>query len=273
VAAASGVTRYQGTAFGAEYRDNLFSALFNLHAVRRHVLERDGDTFRSRNEDFLVSTSPDFHPTDVLEDADGSLLIVDSGSWFEHCPTSKIGKGPVKGGIYRIRRSARKCRKSTWKRSCNPPARRTPRPGRGSSPIRSIARPPPGIDWRANSRPASWMREWRTLCGVSPTDHWGRLASIGAERLAGPPLIYADSPMAEQLTQQQGAAQPEFTHSDDSGDSVWVMRAMEYQLLAHARDISRSINTRVNAILTKYHERDNGLPHIMKKAGDRTEPR
>jgi putative heme-binding domain-containing protein len=104
VAAASGVTRYQGTAFGAEYRDNLFSALFNLHAVRRHVLERDGATFRSRNEDFLVSTSPDFHPTDVLEDADGSLLIVDSGSWFEHCPTSKICKGPVKGGIYRIRR-------------------------------------------------------------------------------------------------------------------------------------------------------------------------
>jgi putative membrane-bound dehydrogenase-like protein len=105
VAAASGVTRYEGSAFGADYRDNLFSALFNLHKVQRHILERDGATFRSRNEDFLVSTNPDFHPTDVLEDADGSLLVVDSGSWFEHCPTSKIGKSHVKGGIYRIRRN------------------------------------------------------------------------------------------------------------------------------------------------------------------------
>jgi putative membrane-bound dehydrogenase-like protein len=102
VAAASGVMRYEGDAFGAEFRDNLFSALFNLRKVQRHILERDGATYRSRNEDFLVSTSPDFHPTDVFEDADGSLIVVDSGSWFEHCPTSKIGKGQVKGGIYRI---------------------------------------------------------------------------------------------------------------------------------------------------------------------------
>jgi putative membrane-bound dehydrogenase-like protein len=104
VAAACGVARYEGASFPAEYQGNLFSALFNMHKVQRHVLERDGATFRSRNEDFLVSTSPDFHPTDVLVDADGSLLVVDSGSWFEHCPTSKVGRGPVQGGIYRIRR-------------------------------------------------------------------------------------------------------------------------------------------------------------------------
>jgi putative membrane-bound dehydrogenase-like protein len=104
VAAACGVTRYEGGAFGMQYQGNLFSALFNMHKVQRHVLERDGATFRSRNEDFLVSTNPDFHPTDVLLDADGSLVVVDCGSWFEHCPTSKLGMGPVKGGIYRVRR-------------------------------------------------------------------------------------------------------------------------------------------------------------------------
>lgn len=103
--APSGLTRYRGTAFGAAYRDNLFSAQFNTHKVQRHILERDGATFRSRTEDFLVSTSPDFHPTDVLEDADGSLLVIDTGGWFRiGCPTSQIAKPEVKGAIYRVRR-------------------------------------------------------------------------------------------------------------------------------------------------------------------------
>ncbi len=104
VAAASGVVRYRGTVFGAAYRDNLFSALYNLHKVERHILERDGASFRCRDEDFLSSDQADFHPTDVLEDADGSLVVVDTGSWFNHCPTSRLGKSSTIGGIYRIRR-------------------------------------------------------------------------------------------------------------------------------------------------------------------------
>jgi putative membrane-bound dehydrogenase-like protein len=104
VAAACGLVRYDGDGFGPGYDGNLFSALYNMHKVRRHILERDGSTFRSRDEDFLVSDSPSFHPTDVLEDADGSLLVVDTGSWFNHCPTSRLGRAPVMGGIYRIRR-------------------------------------------------------------------------------------------------------------------------------------------------------------------------
>src|SRR5262249_29463893 len=51
VAAASGMTLYEGSAFGPEYRGNLFSTLFNMHKVQRHVLARDGATFRSRDED------------------------------------------------------------------------------------------------------------------------------------------------------------------------------------------------------------------------------
>jgi putative membrane-bound dehydrogenase-like protein len=104
VAAASGVMRYRGESFPPEFRGNLFSALFNMHKILRHVVERDGATFRSRDQDFLVSDQPDFHPTDVLEDADGSILVVDTGSWFSHCPTSRLGRGPVSGGIYRVRR-------------------------------------------------------------------------------------------------------------------------------------------------------------------------
>jgi putative membrane-bound dehydrogenase-like protein len=105
VAAASGVARSRGTSFPDEYRGNLFSALFNMHKVMRHVVSREGSTFRCRDEDFLTSDAPDFRPTDVLEDADGSLLVVDTGSWFSHCPTSKVGAERVEGGIYRVRRA------------------------------------------------------------------------------------------------------------------------------------------------------------------------
>jgi putative membrane-bound dehydrogenase-like protein len=90
---------------GMGFKGNLFCTYFNTHKVQRHVLERDGATFKSRNEEFIQSNSPDFHPTDVLEDADGSLLVVDTGGWFRiGCPTSQIAKPQVLGGIYRIRK-------------------------------------------------------------------------------------------------------------------------------------------------------------------------
>jgi putative membrane-bound dehydrogenase-like protein len=100
----SGIIRYRSTAFGAEYRDNLFVTQFNTHKVQRLIVERDGATFRIRNEDFLVSKSDHFHPTDVREDADGSLLVVDTGGWFTIGCHVSILKPEVKGGIYRIRR-------------------------------------------------------------------------------------------------------------------------------------------------------------------------
>jgi putative membrane-bound dehydrogenase-like protein len=104
VVAPSGLMLYRGGAWGQEFRDNLFSALFGARAVRRHVLKADGSTFQATTEDFLTARTDDFHPTDVLEDADGSLLVVDTGNWYNLCPSSHVGKVPVKGGIYRIRR-------------------------------------------------------------------------------------------------------------------------------------------------------------------------
>jgi len=103
--APAGLMRYRSESFGPGFRDNLFSAQFNTHQVVRHVLERDGATFRGGTETFLASPDPDFHPTDVLEDADGSLLVVDTGGWFlRGCPTSQIAKPEILGAIYRIRR-------------------------------------------------------------------------------------------------------------------------------------------------------------------------
>jgi putative membrane-bound dehydrogenase-like protein len=105
-AAPCGLTRYESAVFGPEYKDNLFACLFNMHKVTRHVLEPEGATFKTLDEDFLVSSNFDFHPTDVLEDADGSLLVLDTGGWYKLCcPTSQLHKPDVLGAIYRIRRT------------------------------------------------------------------------------------------------------------------------------------------------------------------------
>ncbi len=104
-AAPAGLHRYESKAFGREYENNLFAALFNLRKVTRHVLIPDGATFKTRDEDFVVSDNVDFHPTDVIEDADGSLLIVDTGGWYKLCcPTSQLVKPDVRGAIYRVRK-------------------------------------------------------------------------------------------------------------------------------------------------------------------------
>jgi putative heme-binding domain-containing protein len=104
-AAPCGLIRYESTAFGPEYANNLFACQFNMHKVSRHVLTPQGATYVSRDEDFLVSDNHDFHPTDVVEDADGSLLVVDTGGWYKVCcPTSQLQKSDVLGAIYRVRR-------------------------------------------------------------------------------------------------------------------------------------------------------------------------
>ncbi|MDA1050963.1 MAG: HEAT repeat domain-containing protein [Planctomycetota bacterium] len=104
--AVSGTTRYRGSQWGADFADNFFITYFNTHKVVRTKLTRDGATFAAETEEFLSCTSGDFHPTDVLEDADGSLLVIDTGGWFRiGCPTSQIAKPNILGAIYRIRRT------------------------------------------------------------------------------------------------------------------------------------------------------------------------
>ncbi|MBA4064574.1 MAG: dehydrogenase [Isosphaera sp.] len=104
-AAPCGLHRYESDQFGKEYADNLFCSQFNLRKVSRHVLVPKGSTYETRDSDFVVSDNLDFHPTDVIEDADGSLLIVDTGGWYKLCcPTSQLVKPDVTGAIYRVRR-------------------------------------------------------------------------------------------------------------------------------------------------------------------------
>jgi putative membrane-bound dehydrogenase-like protein len=160
-AAPSGLTRYESQIFGSEYRDNLFAALFNLHKVTRHILHPTGASYKTIDTDFLVSDNTDFHPTDVIEDADGSLLVIDTGGWYKLCcPTSQLWKPDVLGAIYRLRLS-------------NAPAAVDPR---GKKIQWSSASPRDLVALLADSRPAVVRRAIQNL--RRKTNSKGELSSL-----------------------------------------------------------------------------------------------
>ena len=104
--APSGLLRYRGMGDDSELNGDLFSAHFNTGRIIRSTIDRDGATFTTEDEEFFYSNTPRFHPTDVLEDADGSLLVLDTGGWFvQGCPLSGAAMEEATGGIYRITRT------------------------------------------------------------------------------------------------------------------------------------------------------------------------
>ena len=104
--AVSGMCRYRSSVLGEEFKDTIFTSIFNTGKLINSKIERSGGTFKTTETEFLSSDDPDFHPTDVLEDADGSLLVIDTGGWFRiGCPTSQIAKPDIAGAIYRVRRA------------------------------------------------------------------------------------------------------------------------------------------------------------------------
>ena len=104
-AAPCGLTTLFSKSFGDAYQHNLLTCCFNQHRITRHVLKPTGALYESEDTDFVVSDNVDFHPTDIIEDADGSVLIMDTGGWYKLCcPTSHLAKPDVLGAIYRVRR-------------------------------------------------------------------------------------------------------------------------------------------------------------------------
>jgi putative heme-binding domain-containing protein len=105
-AAVSGVTRLRpGAGLPAQYEDCFLVAEFNTQRVTRVRLTASGSTYTGEGTAFARSANRDVHFTDVLEDADGTILVVDTGGWFRNgCPESQIAKPDVPGAIYRIRR-------------------------------------------------------------------------------------------------------------------------------------------------------------------------
>ncbi len=98
----SGLAYVEGLAL-PRMQGSLVSAQHNTRRVVRHDLVAKGSTFETRDRDLVTTEDPDFHPSDVVEDADGTLLVIDTGSWYiHHCPTGQIRKAAAKGGIYRV---------------------------------------------------------------------------------------------------------------------------------------------------------------------------
>lgn len=103
--AVSSIVRQTSPAWGSENQDKYFVAEFNTHRIRKLTINRQGASFAMQAEPFLSCTDPDFHPTQLVQVADGSMLLVDTGGWFRNgCPTSQIEKPSIHGGIYRIRK-------------------------------------------------------------------------------------------------------------------------------------------------------------------------
>ncbi|MFO0822254.1 MAG: hypothetical protein U0792_03915 [Gemmataceae bacterium] len=64
-----------------------------------------------------MSDNLDFHPTDVIEDADGSLLIVDTGGWYKLCCHDlATGEARRDQRIYRVKRDgAQRWNRPAWR--------------------------------------------------------------------------------------------------------------------------------------------------------------
>ena len=151
--APSGLTRATGAGFSEPGRETFYAALFNMQKVTRHELVPAGATFTSKDTDFVVADSLDFHPTDVIEDADGSLLVVDTGAWYKLCcPTSQLAKPDVPGAIYRVRKRGAPV-------VADPRGRRLD--WRDASPAALIGR-------LADRRPAVWRRTIEALVRLGP---------------------------------------------------------------------------------------------------------
>src|SRR6266581_1747043 len=113
--AVSGCAFYRSGVLNPDWRGNLFVAHFNTQRVTRMELAPDGATYRATEREFLKVQNPDVHLTDVLEDRDGSLLVVDTGGWFRiGCPASVRAKPEIAGALYRIRKVGAPSRVEPW---------------------------------------------------------------------------------------------------------------------------------------------------------------
>jgi len=116
--AVSGMTRYRSGTLapdGENWTDQFFMTLFNTQEVVRLQIERDGSTFTNAMHPFLKINDPDVHLVSIIEDADGSLLLTDTGGWFrEGCPSSGFAKPDVAGAVYRIRKAGPRDYRTDW---------------------------------------------------------------------------------------------------------------------------------------------------------------
>jgi putative membrane-bound dehydrogenase-like protein len=113
--AIAGCSFYRSGTLDPEWRGNLFVVHFNTQRITRMELVPDGASYRVIEREFLKLRDGDAHLTDILEDRDGSLLVINTGGWFRiGCPSSVVAKPDVAGAIYRIRKRAMPAKVDPW---------------------------------------------------------------------------------------------------------------------------------------------------------------
>ena len=118
--AVSGFTRYRSGALNEHWKNNLLVPFFNTQKIVRVQLTPSGATYAASEHPFLKMNDPGVHFTDIIEDADGSLLVLDTGGWFSRgCPSSLGSRSEVHGAVYRIRGRQRAARPDPWGRKIN----------------------------------------------------------------------------------------------------------------------------------------------------------
>lgn len=104
--AVSGMAVYRSGALDAGWRGDVLVTYFNTQKVVRTRLVPAGSTFTATEHPLLALDDPDIHLTDVMEDHDGSLLVLDTGGWFRKgCPSSLVEKPDLRGAVYRLRKA------------------------------------------------------------------------------------------------------------------------------------------------------------------------
>lgn len=114
--AVSGMCRYRSGALRPEWADGWIVTHFNTGELTLTKLQREGSTFGGGETSTIFrARKPDTHLTDVLEDRNGDLLVVDTGGWFRiGCPTSQLAKPEIAGTIYRLSKKGEPYRAPTY---------------------------------------------------------------------------------------------------------------------------------------------------------------
>lgn len=104
--AVSGMCRYRSGSLRPDWTDGWVVTHFNTGELTLTNLQAEGSTLVGKETRTIFrALKPDTHLTDVLEDRNGDLLVIDTGGWFRiGCPTSQIAKPEIAGTIYRISR-------------------------------------------------------------------------------------------------------------------------------------------------------------------------
>lgn len=111
--AVSGIMRYRTATANPDWKDNIFATHFNTQQITRTIIKQEGSTYSTvKTVPFLKINDPGVHITDVLEDPNGDILVIDTGDWFRQgCPNSQVARPDTSGAIYRIRKLGLRDRK------------------------------------------------------------------------------------------------------------------------------------------------------------------